>query len=153
VAWREGVSVTTAIHLVLPRICRRYIENRCVLYYSESEWDPRSPDFPLEPRAPRETIPHQFEYGDPYAEHIADFNPTFVKVLVRYNLENDEAMNRPEAARLSEPADYVHQNGQHFMFELLVPMTHEQSDRLESDQHLYRHDLWSSLMIAAIKEL
>jgi hypothetical protein len=39
------------------------------------------------------------------------------------------------------------------MFELLVPMTHEQSDRLEGDQHLYDHDLRPSLMIAAIKEL
>jgi hypothetical protein len=40
----------------------------------------------------------QFEYGDRYAEHIAEFNPTFVKVLVRYNPESDEAMNRRQAA-------------------------------------------------------
>ena len=32
-------------------------------------------------------------------------------------------------------------------------MTHEQSDRLEGDHHLYDHDLRPSLMIAAIKEL
>ena len=95
----------------------------------------------------------QFEYGDRYAEHIANFKPTFVKVLVRYNPESDEAMNRRQAARLRELADYVHKSGQHFMFELLVPMTHEQSDRLEGDQHLYDHDLRPSLMIAAIKEL
>jgi myo-inositol catabolism protein IolC len=62
-------------------------------------------------------------------------------------------MNRRQAARLRELADYVHESGQHFMFELLVPMTHEQSDRLEGDQHLYDHDLRPSLMIAAIKEL
>jgi 5-dehydro-2-deoxygluconokinase len=95
----------------------------------------------------------QFEYGDRYAEHIANFKPTFVKVLVRYNPESDEAMNRRQAARLRELADYVHKSGQHFMFELLVPMMHEQSDRLEGDQHLYDHDLRPSLMIAAIKEL
>jgi 5-dehydro-2-deoxygluconokinase len=95
----------------------------------------------------------QFEYGDRYAEHIADFKPTFVKVLVRYNPESDEAMNRRQAARLRGLAEYVHKNGQHFLFELLVPMTHEQSDRLEGDHHLYDHDLRPSLMIAAIKEL
>jgi 5-dehydro-2-deoxygluconokinase len=95
----------------------------------------------------------QFEYGDRYAEHIAEFQPTFVKVLVRYNPESDEAMNRRQAARLRELADYTHKNGLHFMFELLVPMTHEQSDRLDGDQHLYDHDLRPSLMIAAIKEL
>jgi myo-inositol catabolism protein IolC len=95
----------------------------------------------------------QFEYGDRYAEHIADFKPTFVKVLVRYNPESDEAMNRRQAARLRELAEYVHKSNQHFLFELLVPMTHEQSDRLEGDHHLYDHDLRPSLMIAAIKEL
>src|SRR5260370_24098205 len=62
-------------------------------------------------------------------------------------------MNRRQAARLRELADYVHKSGQHFMFELLVPMTHEQSDRLEGDQHLYGQDLRPSLMIAEIKEL
>ena len=74
-------------------------------------------------------------------------------MLVRYNPESDEAMNRRQAARLRDVADYVHKSGQHFMFELLVPMTHEQSDRLEGDQHLYDHDLRPSLMMAAIKEL
>jgi myo-inositol catabolism protein IolC len=43
-------------------------------------------------------------------------------VLVRYNPESDEAMNRRQAARLRELADYAHKSGQHFMFELLVPM-------------------------------
>jgi myo-inositol catabolism protein IolC len=95
----------------------------------------------------------QFEYGDRWREHIAEFAPTFVKVLVRYNPESDEAMNRRQAARLKELSDYCHQNGRHFMFELLVPMTHEQSDRLEGSQQLYDHDLRPSLMIAAIKEL
>ena len=94
-----------------------------------------------------------FEYGDSWQQHIAEFGPTFVKVLVRYNPESDEAMNRRQAARLKELSDYCQQHGHRFMFELLVPMTHEQSDRLEGDAHLYDHDLRPSLMIAAIKEL
>src|SRR5260370_3663215 len=95
----------------------------------------------------------QFEYSDRYAEHIANFKPTFVKVLVRYNPESDEAMNRRQAARLRELADYVHTSGQHSMFEWLVPMTHEQSDRLEGDQHLYDHDLRPALRLAPITAL
>ncbi len=94
-----------------------------------------------------------FEYADRWREHIAAFAPTFVKALVRYNPEGDEAMNRRQAARLKELADYCHQNGLYFMFELLVPATHEQSDRLEGNVRLYDHDLRPSLMIAAIKEL
>jgi myo-inositol catabolism protein IolC len=94
-----------------------------------------------------------FEYGDRWRDHIAAFAPTFVKVLVRYNLESDEAMNRRQAARLKELSGYCHRNGYRLLFELLVPMTHEQSDRLEGDQRLYDHDLRPSLMIGAIKEL
>lgn len=94
-----------------------------------------------------------FEYGDQWREHIAAFAPTFVKVLVRYNPESDETMNSRQAGRLKQLSDYCHQNGHRFLFELLVPMTHEQSDRLEGDKQLYDRELRPSLMIAAIKEL
>src|SRR3989338_2693607 len=40
-----------------------------------------------------------FEYAD-YAAHIEKVAPTFVKVLVRYNTEGDEGMNRRQKARL-----------------------------------------------------
>ena len=35
----------------------------------------------------------EFEYGDDFAKHIEAFNPTFCKVLVRYNPEGDRALN------------------------------------------------------------
>jgi myo-inositol catabolism protein IolC len=95
----------------------------------------------------------QFEYGDDWIVHIEAFKPTFVKVLVRYNPEDDEALNRRQAARLKQLADYCHSNGHYFLFELLVPSTHEQMDRLDGDQHLYDVDLRPSLVIGAIKEL
>lgn len=94
-----------------------------------------------------------FEYGDQWQQHIANFSPDFVKVLVRYNTEGDEVMNRRQAGRLKMLSDYCHQNGHRFLFELLVPMTHEQSDRLDGDHRLYDHDLRPSLMVATIKEL
>ena len=94
-----------------------------------------------------------FEYGERWQEHIEGFAPTFVKVLVRYNVENNEEMNRRQTGRLKQLSDYCHQNGHRLMFELLVPMTVEQSDRLEGNQRLYDQHLRPSLMIAAIKEL
>ena len=94
-----------------------------------------------------------FEYGDRWREHISALAPTFVKVLVRYNPESDEGMNRRQASRLKVLSDHCHQNGCRFMFELLVPATHEQSDRLNGDGGLYDRDLRPSLMISAIKEL
>ena len=61
-----------------------------------------------------------FEYGDRWRDHIEAFAPTFAKVLVRYNPENDEAMNRRQAARLKEVSDYCRKTERHFLFELLV---------------------------------
>ena len=63
-----------------------------------------------------------FEYGEDFAQHIEAFNPTFCKVLVRYNPEGDPALNRRQAARLKRLSDYLHGTGRtRFMFELLVP--------------------------------
>ena len=95
----------------------------------------------------------ELEYGERYAAMIEDFGPTFVKVLVRYNPEDDAARNRRQVGRLRALGDYLHKHGHAFMFELLVPPTLEQTDRLEGDQQLYDHDLRPSLMMAAIKEL
>ena len=95
----------------------------------------------------------EFEYGDQFAAHIEEFKPTFVKVLVRYNPEGDEALNRRQAERLHKLSDYLHDHGHLFMFELLVPPTTEQLDRLENDHNLYDQDLRPSLMLGTIKEL
>ena len=95
----------------------------------------------------------QFEYGEQYAAEIEKFKPTFVKALVRYNPEDDEALNRRQAARLKELGDTAHKQGRYFMFELLVPATVEQSDRLEGDHIVYDKGLRPSLMMGAIKEL
>jgi myo-inositol catabolism protein IolC len=94
-----------------------------------------------------------FEYGDRWRDHIEAFAPTFAKVLVRYNPENDEAMNRRQAARLKEVSDYCRKTERHLLFELLVPMNPEQSERLEGSQRLYDQHLRPSLMIEAIREL
>ena len=48
-----------------------------------------------------------FEYGDDFAQHIEAFNPTFCKVLVRYNPEGDTNLNQGQAARLRHICDGV----------------------------------------------
>jgi myo-inositol catabolism protein IolC len=95
----------------------------------------------------------QFEFGAQYAVHIEQFKPTFVKVLVRYNVDDDAAMNRQQAMRLQELSDYCHSHGYAFMFELLVPASHRQLDQFDGDQNLYDRDLRPSLMVAALEEL
>ena len=94
-----------------------------------------------------------FEYGDDFARHIEAFNPTFAKVLVRYNPEGDSALNQRQAARLKRLSDYLHGSGRMLMFELLVPATKAQLDRVHGDQKAYDRELRPSSMVRAIHQL
>jgi myo-inositol catabolism protein IolC len=95
-----------------------------------------------------------FEYGDDFAAHIESFRPTFCKVLVRYNPEGDQALNRHQSARLKRLSDYLHGSSQSlFMFELLVPPEKSQLDEFKGDKKAYDLDLRPSLMVQAIQDL
>jgi myo-inositol catabolism protein IolC len=95
-----------------------------------------------------------FEYGEEFAQHIEAFHPTFCKVLVRYNPEGDETLNRRQSGRLRKLSDYLHGQGHNFfMFELLVPPEKEQLDRVEGDKKAYDVEIRPGLMVRAIEEL
>jgi myo-inositol catabolism protein IolC len=95
-----------------------------------------------------------FEYGEDFAKHIEAFNPTFCKVLVRYNVEGDQALNKEQAASLKRLSDYLAGKGQsRFMFELLVPPEKAQLDKLKGDKQAFERDLRPQLMVRAIQEL
>jgi 5-dehydro-2-deoxygluconokinase len=94
-----------------------------------------------------------FEYGPDFAHHIEEIQPTFCKVLVRYNPEGDRAMNQRQSARLKQLSDYLHKSGRLYMFELLVPAEKAQLDRLKGDKKAYDLQLRPALMVKAIKEL
>jgi myo-inositol catabolism protein IolC len=94
-----------------------------------------------------------FEYGNDFGKHIEAFDPTFCKVLVRYNPEGDPDLNRRQAVRLKELADYLHAKGRTlFMFELLVPAEKAQLDRVRGDVKAYDVEIRPGLMVRAIKE-
>src|SRR5262250_2183506 len=83
-----------------------------------------------------------FEYGDDFANHIEAFDPTFCKVLVRYNPNADRALNRRQAARLRRLSDYLRdKNRSRFMFELLVPAEKAQLQLLDGDTKAYDLEL------------
>jgi len=95
-----------------------------------------------------------FEYGEEFARHIEAFNPTFCKVLVRYNPEGDKALNQRQLARLKRLSDYLHsQRRSLFMFELLVPAEKEQLDRVKGDKKAYDLEVRPKLMAQAIQQL
>jgi myo-inositol catabolism protein IolC len=95
-----------------------------------------------------------FEYGEDFARHIEAFDPTFCKVLVRYNPEADRALNQRQAARLKRLSDFLAaRNRSRFMFELLVPAEKAQLDKLKGDRTAYDLEFRPRLMVEAIGEL
>ena len=95
-----------------------------------------------------------FEYGDDFAAHIESFHPTFCKVLVRYNPEGDQALNRRQSARLKQLSDYLHgSSASLLMFELLVPPEKAQLAKVKGDKKLYDLELRPLLMVKAIEKL
>jgi myo-inositol catabolism protein IolC len=94
-----------------------------------------------------------FEYGDDFARHIEAFNPTFCKVLVRYNPEADKGMNERQAERLRRLSDYLHRTDRKYMFELLVPATPDQLQQVGGDRKRYDLERRPTLMVHAIHEL
>jgi myo-inositol catabolism protein IolC len=96
----------------------------------------------------------EFEYGEDFAKHIEAFHPTFCKVLVRYNPEGDEALNRRQSARLRRLSEYLQgERRSLFMFELLVPPEKAQLDKLKGDKKAYDLEVRPPLMVEAIERL
>jgi 5-dehydro-2-deoxygluconokinase len=94
-----------------------------------------------------------FEYGENFAKHIEKFNPTFCKVLVRYNPEGDAALNQRQAARLKRLSDALHGSKRLYMFELLVPAEKAQLDKLKGDKKAFDLEMRPGLMVKAIQQL
>ena len=94
-----------------------------------------------------------FEYGEDFARHIEIFEPTFCKVLVRYNPQGDRALNERQAARLNRLSDYLADKNRSRMFELLVPLEKAQLDKLKGDKKIYDREVRPRLMVETIHEL
>lgn len=94
-----------------------------------------------------------FEYGEQFGEKIEEFDPTFSKVLVRYNPEGDREMNERQSARLRRLSEWLHEHRRKFLFELLVPAEPSQLERFEGDADRYDTELRPELMMEAILQL
>ena len=94
-----------------------------------------------------------FDYGEDFGKHIEEFDPTFVKVLVRYNPDGDKAMNERQTARLKKLCDWLHDNDRNFLFELLVPGEDAQLESVGGDSDRYDKELRPELMLRTIQEL
>ena len=94
-----------------------------------------------------------FQYGADFGGHIETFDPSFSKVLVRFNTEGDAAMNERQAERLKRLGEWLHANGRRYLFELLVPATPEQVEAAGGDEDRWDSEERPKLMRAAIEAL
>jgi 5-dehydro-2-deoxygluconokinase len=94
-----------------------------------------------------------FEYGENYPKHIENFDPTFAKVLVRYNPAGDATLNQRQLQRLKKLSDYLQQTKKPFLFELIVPATPQQLFELGGSKEAYDQAVRPRLMVESIKEI
>jgi myo-inositol catabolism protein IolC len=94
-----------------------------------------------------------FEYGADFGKHIEQFDGDFSKVLVRLNPDGDPGMNERQLGRLKELADWLHDNGRLFLFELLVPATDAQLEQVGGETDRYDAELRPELMRRAIEQI
>src|SRR5688572_19853982 len=93
-----------------------------------------------------------FEYGDDFGKHIEEFDPTFAKVLVRYNPEGDREMNATQLVKLEKLCTWLHDNDRKFLFELLVPAEPAQLESVGGDEDRFDKELRPALMLQAIRD-
>lgn len=94
-----------------------------------------------------------FQYGDDFGKHIEDLDPAFSKVLVRYNPDGDQEMNKRQSERLKRLGGWLHDNNRKFLFELLVPAEDAQLESVGGDEDRYDKELRPDLMLRAVEEL
>ncbi len=90
-----------------------------------------------------------FDAGKGYKDQVKRNNPTFTKVLVRYNPENRED-NAVQLKRLKELYDFLVGEKRRLLFELLVPPTRAQADKYGG---AFDAEMRPKLMIKAISEI
>jgi myo-inositol catabolism protein IolC len=94
-----------------------------------------------------------FEFGQAFGQHIEEFDPTFAKVLVRYNPDGDREMNARQLVRLEHLSTWLHDRDRRFLFELLVPALPEQLEAAGGDTERYDREIRPGLMLQAIRDL
>ena len=92
----------------------------------------------------------EFAYTN-WQDHIEQFDPDFVKVLVRWNPEGDSDANRIQAERLALLSAWLREHERRLLFELLVPATQAQLVSVNGDSAVYDTTIRPRLACGAIE--
>jgi myo-inositol catabolism protein IolC len=95
----------------------------------------------------------EFEYGDQFGAHIEAFDPTFAKVLLRYNPDGDPQLNGRQEAKLARLTSWLRDHHRDLLLELLVPATEAQLGQVDGDGDAYDRTLRPALVVRALAAL
>lgn len=94
-----------------------------------------------------------FEYGDQFGEKINEVGADFVKILVRWNPDDEEEIRKTQGNRIKELSDWLTENDKKFLLEFLVPATEEQLASVENDQARYDSEIRPKLAVKVVEEM
>ena len=94
-----------------------------------------------------------FEYGDQFGEKINEIGADFVKILVRWNPDDEEEIRETQGNRIKELSDWLTENDKKFLLEFLVPATEEQLASVENDQARYDSEIRPKLAVKVVEEM
>jgi len=94
-----------------------------------------------------------FEYGNEFGEHLNKFKPTFGKVLLRYNPDDDAELNSRQREKLKIMSDFCKANDYKFLIEPLIPATDKQLESVGGDKERYDQEIRPDLAVRMIKEI
>ena len=94
-----------------------------------------------------------FEYGDQFGEKINEVGADFVKILVRWNPDDEEEIRETQGNRIKELSDWLSENDKKFLLEFLVPATEEQLASVDNDQARYDSEIRPKLAVKVVEEM
>ena len=94
-----------------------------------------------------------FEYGDDFGEKIKEVNADFVKILVRWNPDDDTDTRQIQGERIKRLSDWLDENERKFLLEFLVPASEQQLESVGGDQARYDSEIRPKLAVQVVEEM
>jgi len=94
-----------------------------------------------------------FEYGDLFGDKIKEVNADFVKILVRWNPNDEQEVREIQGSRIKTLSDWLDDNGRKFLLEFLIPATEEQLASVDGNQGRYDSEIRPKLAVQVVEEM
>ena len=94
-----------------------------------------------------------FEYGENFGEKIHEIGADFIKILVRWNPDDDRESREVQGERIKKLSEWIEENEKKFLLEFLIPPTEEQLQKVEGNQQRYDSEVRPGLAVKVVEEM